>query len=154
MSNIDLPLAALFAGWAMADEVQRRIAADGMGDLRFADGFVFQHLVPGPLAIGALAERMAVTQQAASKAVADLQRRGYVERVTAAEDGRVRNVSLTDRGRAAIEAGRRHRAALEAELAGTLGPRRAEAARRVLSEIATELGAESAVRGRRVRPPR
>jgi DNA-binding MarR family transcriptional regulator len=111
----DLPLAALFAGWAMAEEVQRRIADDGMGDLRFADGVVFQHLVGGPLAIGALGERMGVTQQAASKAVADLQRRGYVERAAGAGDGRVRQVSLTARGHAAIEAGRRHRAALEAE---------------------------------------
>ena len=66
-AEADLPLAALFAGWAMADEVQRRIAADGMGDLRFADGIVFQHLVPGPIAIGALAERLGVTQQAASR---------------------------------------------------------------------------------------
>ena len=137
----------------MADEVQRRIAADGMGDLRFADGVVFQHLVPGPIPIGALGERMGVTQQAASKAVADLERRGYVERVAGAEDARVRSVSLTDRGRAAIEAGRRHRAALEAELAEQLGPRRVEAARRVLADVAAELGAEAAVRGRRVRPP-
>lgn len=154
LSAADLPLTALFAGWAMADEVQRRIAADGMGDLRFADGFVFQHLVPGPLAIGALGERMGVTQQAASKAVADLERRGYVERVAGAEDARVRSVSLTDRGRAAIEAGRRHRAALEDELAERLGPRRVEAARRLLAEAGEALGADAAVRGRRVRPPR
>jgi DNA-binding MarR family transcriptional regulator len=154
LAGADLPLASLFAGWAMADEVQRRIAADGMADLRFADGFVFQHLVPGPLAIGALGERMGVTQQAASKAVADLERRGYVERVPGADDARVRHVSLTGRGRAAIEAGRRHRAALEAELAGSLGPRRVEAARRLLGEVAAGLGAETAVRGRRVRPPR
>ncbi len=150
----DLPLAALFAGWAMADEVQRRIANDGMGDLRFADGVVFQHLVPGPIAIGALAERLGVTQQAASKAVADLERRGYVERVTGAADGRVRHVSLTERGRAAIEAGRRHRAALQEELATKLGPKRAEGARRLLADVAAELGAGAAVRGRRVRPPR
>ena len=154
LAGADLPLAALFAGWAMADEVQRRIAADGMGDLRFADGVVFQHLVPGPLAIGALAERLGVTQQAASKSVADLERRGYVERAAGAEDARVRRVSLTERGRAAIEAGRRHRAALQAELAGKLGPRRAEAARRLLADVAAELGAGAAVRGRRVRPPR
>ncbi len=150
----DLPLAALFAGWAMADEVQRRIADDGMGDLRFADGVVFQHLVPGPIAIGALAERLGVTQQAASKAVADLERRGYVERVTGAADGRVRHVSLTERGRAAIEAGRRHRAALQEELATKLGPKRTEGARRLLADVAAELGAGAAVRGRRVRPPR
>ena len=42
----------------MADEVQRRIAADGLDDLRLADGVVFQHLVPGPLTIGELAERL------------------------------------------------------------------------------------------------
>ena len=154
LAAADLPLAALFAGWAMADEVQRRIAADGMADLRFADGVVFQHLVPGPLAIGALGDRMGVTQQAASKAVVDLERRGYVERVAGAADGRVREVSLTGRGRAAIEAGRRHRAALEAELAERLGPRRVEAARRLLAEAGAALGAEAAVRGRRVRPPR
>ena len=41
----DLSLASLFAGWAMADEIQRRLAADGFADVRFADGFVFQHLV-------------------------------------------------------------------------------------------------------------
>ena len=110
--------------------------------------------MPGPLPIGALAERMSVTQQAALKAVADLERRGYVERVAGADDARVRNVSLTERDRAAIEAGRHHRAALATELAGKLGPRRAEAARRVLAEIAAELGADAAVRGRRVRPPR
>ena len=99
-ARADLSLAALFAGWAMADEVQRRIAADGMDDLRFADGVVFQHLVPGPLAIGALGERMGVSQQAASKAVADLERRGYVERV-AATVARSRPSSRTSSGRGA-----------------------------------------------------
>ena len=151
---LDLPLAALLAGWAMADEVQRRVAGDGMGDLRFADGVVFEHLVPGPLPIGTLGERMGVTQQAASKAVADLERRGYVERVAGEADGRVRQVSMTARGRAAIESGRRHRAALEAELAERLGPRRVESARRLLADAGTALGADAAVRGRRVRPPR
>jgi DNA-binding MarR family transcriptional regulator len=154
LSGADLPLTALFAGWAMAEEVQRRIAADGMDDLRFADGFVFQHLVGGPIAIGELGERMGVTQQAASKAVADLERRGYVERVTGARDGRVRQVSLTGRGRAAVDSGRAHRAALEAELAERLGARRVAAARRLLADAGAALGAEAAVRGRRVRPPR
>jgi DNA-binding MarR family transcriptional regulator len=150
----DLSLAALFAGWAMADEVQRRIAADGLGDLRFADGFVFQHLVPGPMAIGTLAERLGVTQQAASKAVADLERRGYVERTRDPADARARLVRLTARGDAAIDAGRRHRAALQAELTERLGPRRVETARRALADVVRELGAEASVRGRRVRPPR
>lgn len=149
----DLPLAALFAGWALADEVQRRIAADGHGELRMADGVVFQHLVPGPRTIGALAERLGVSQQAASKAVADLERRGYVRREADPADGRARRVALTARGEHAIEAGRRHRAALEAELAEQLGPRRVEAARRTLVDALHLLGGSAAVRGRRVRPP-
>src|SRR6187402_1354368 len=97
-ADADLPLAALFAGWAMADEVQRRIAADGLEDLRMADGVVFQHLVPGPLAIGELAARLGVSQQAASKSVADLERRGYVRREADPADGRARRAALTERG--------------------------------------------------------
>ena len=48
----DLSLLSLFAGWALADELQQRLAAEGFADLRFADGFVFQQLVPGPATIG------------------------------------------------------------------------------------------------------
>jgi DNA-binding MarR family transcriptional regulator len=151
--ELDISLASLFAGWAMADEVQRRIADDGFDDIRFADGVVFQHLVEGPLTIGALAERLGVTQQAASKSVADLERRGYVARRTAPDDARARLVALTDRGNAAIEDGRRHREAFVAELGERLGPRRVEAARRLLVDVVRDLGAEGAVRGRRVRPP-
>jgi DNA-binding MarR family transcriptional regulator len=143
----------MFAGWAMADEVQRRIAADGLEDLRMADGLVFQHLVPGPLAIGELAERLGVSQQAASKSVADLERRGYVRREADPADGRARHAALTGRGEAAIAAGRRHRAAVEAELAQRLGAERVDGARQTLVEALELLGGGAAVRSRRVRPP-
>jgi DNA-binding MarR family transcriptional regulator len=63
-------------------------------------------------------------------------------------------VSLTPRGLAAIDGARRHRAAIEAELAQRLGPRRVESARRVLVDVVDALGAAPAVRGRRVRAPR
>jgi DNA-binding MarR family transcriptional regulator len=151
--DADLSLASLFAGWALADELQRRLAADGLGDLRFADGFVFQHLVGGPQTIGALAERLDVTQQAVSKAVADLERRGYVARSPDPDDARARRVALTERGEAAIAGGRRHRAAIEAGLAERLGARRVEGARRLLVDVIRDLGADVAVRRRRVRPP-
>ena len=150
----DLSLAAQFAGWAMADEIQRRIAGDGFADIRFADGFVFQHLVGGAITIGVLAERLGVTQQAASKSVADLERRGYVQRTADPDDARARRVALTPRGEGAIAAAREHRAALATELAERLGERRVEAARRLLLDVIADLGGEPAVRGRRVRPPR
>ena len=65
--ELEESLASLVGGWAMAHEVQRRLADDGLDDVRFADGVVFQHLVEGPLTIGALAERLGVTQQAARR---------------------------------------------------------------------------------------
>ncbi len=152
--DVDLSLASLFAGWALADELQRRLAADGFSDVRFADGVVFQHLVEAPVTIGVLAERLGVTQQAVSKSVADLERRGYVERRRDPDDARARRVALTARGQGAIEAGRRHRAAISGELAGRLGARRVEGARRLLLDVIADLGADTAIRSRRVRPPR
>ena len=154
LADADLSLVSLFAGWALADELQRRLADEGFADLRFADGFVFQQLVPGPATIGALAAAAGVSQQAASKAVADLERRGYVRREADPADRRTRCVALTSRGEAAVAAGRRHRAALDEELARRLGPRRVAAARRLLAETVEALGGGEHVRGRRVRPPR
>jgi DNA-binding MarR family transcriptional regulator len=153
-ADADLSLLSLFAGWALADELQRRLAGDGFGDLRFADGFVFQQLVPGPATIGALAAAAGVSQQAASKTVADLERRGYVRREADPADRRTRRVALTARGEAAVAGGRRHRAALDEELAAQLGPRRVAAARRVLADAVEALGGGERVRGRRVRAPR
>jgi DNA-binding MarR family transcriptional regulator len=153
LQALDFSLAAQFAGWAMADEVQRRLAADGFGDARVADGVLIQHVVDGPRTVTDLAERLGVTQQAASKAVADLERRGYVGRTPDPEDARARRVALTDRGRAVVEAARAHRAALAGELADLLGYERLDRARQALLEVVSHLGAGAAVRARRVRPP-
>ena len=150
----DLSLASLFAGWALADELQATLAADGFEDSRFADGVVFQHLVGGPLTISALAERLGVTQQAASKSVADLEKRGYVAREADPGDARARQVVLAERGQAVIEAARKHRAAVERRLHKALGADRVEAARLVLVEVIDHLGASPSLRTRTVRPPR
>jgi hypothetical protein len=68
-------------------------------------------------------------------------------------DGRARRAALTARGAAAIAAGRRHRAAVEAELARKLGAERVEGARQTLVDVLETLGGGAAVRSRRVRPP-
>jgi DNA-binding MarR family transcriptional regulator len=77
-----------------------------------------------------------------------------VRRTPDPADARARRVALTERGTAAVEGARRHRAALTAELEARLGPRWVESARRLLIDVVRELGGEPAVRGRRVRPPR
>jgi DNA-binding MarR family transcriptional regulator len=74
-------------------------AGDGLADLRFTDGFVFQQLVGGPVTIGALAEPLGVSQQAASKSVADLERRGYVARSRDPGDARALRVALPSAAR-------------------------------------------------------
>ncbi len=152
--SLDLSLTALFAGWAMTDEVQRRLATRGFGDLRFNDGVVIQHVLAAPLSITALAERMGVTQQAASKAVADLERRGLVRREADPADARTKLLHLTDHALAAVEATRALRQELQEELVTEYGAGRVEDARALLAAVIGRYGGGDAIRARRVRPPR
>jgi DNA-binding MarR family transcriptional regulator len=153
LEELDLSLVSLFAGLALADEVQRRLAAEGFDDARFAHGFVFQHLVAGPLPIGDLARAMGVTQQRASKATAELEALGYVRREPDPTDARVRRIALTERGWGAIDAARRARAVVVGELRERLGADRVATAEQLLREVLRETGADAAVAARRVRLP-
>lgn len=152
-SDLELSLLALFAGWAMTETVRQRMAEDGFPEVRFNDGVVIQHLVAEPRSITALARRMGVSQQAASKAVADMRRRGLLARRRSTEDARVTLLELTDRARAAVAAARTHRAALDAALTEELGAARIAETRATLAAILTRLDADESIRNRRVRPP-
>jgi DNA-binding MarR family transcriptional regulator len=151
--SLDLSLVTLFAGWAMTDEVQRRLAADDFGELRFNDGVIIQHVLAAPLSITALAERMGVTQQGASKAVTDMERRGLLAREPSPDDARTRLLRLTPHGEAAVRAARAHRAALETELTEEYGEARIADARALLSAILSRFDRDDSIRNRRVRPP-
>jgi DNA-binding MarR family transcriptional regulator len=152
--GLDLSLTALFAGWAMTGEVQRRLAERGYGDLRFNDGVVIQHVLAAPLSITALAERMGVTQQAASKAVADLERRGLLEREPDPADARTKLLHLTEHARNAVDETRALRQKLQEELESEYGSERVDDAQKMLASIIGRFGGGEAIRGRRVRPPR
>jgi DNA-binding MarR family transcriptional regulator len=154
LDRLDLSLTSLFAGLALAEEVQRRLAAEGFADARFGHGFVFQHLVAGPLPIGDLARAMDVTQQRASKATAELEALDYVRREPDPADARVRRIALTERGWAAIESARRARAAVVSGLRERLGADRVAAAEELLRDVLRETGAAVEVQARRVRLPR
>ena len=147
--ELDVVLAALFAGLALNERVTERLRAAGFDDVRFSHGFVFQHLVPGPLPVGELARRMDVSQQAASKAAAELERLGYLERTPDPADARVRRLGLSERGREAIAAGRDARAAVADELGAVLGAGRTSL-RGALLEALAAAGGLDAVRARRV----
>lgn len=153
-SALDVGTLALFVGHAFAESVQRELAAAGFGDARFSHGFVFQHLLVAPRSASELAGLLGVTQQAASKSVAELSALGYVEVAPDEGDARRKSVRLSARGRAVVERARRVRSTLEATLVRQVGPRRMAACKRVLSELLEALGGAEAVRRRRVRAPR
>lgn len=154
LAELDVGTLSLFFGQAFVDEVQRRLAAKGFTGLRVSHGYVIQHVVAAPRTISELAERMGVTQQAASKATAELVALGYLESQVDATDARVRLIGLSSRGHAAVRAARRARAALERELDEAHGAAELRKLRKTLGALLRDLGGLPAVRARRVRPPR
>jgi DNA-binding MarR family transcriptional regulator len=145
---------AQLAGQVLTSAVLRRLDGAGFGDLRTSHGFVFQHLVDGPRTIGELAGALGVTPQAASLAVVELEALGYVRREVDADDRRVRRVTLTDRGRAGIEAARAARRELAGLLEERVGRETVESARRALVAAIDLAGGTDDIRHRRVPPPR
>jgi DNA-binding MarR family transcriptional regulator len=129
-----------------------RLVADGCVGLRASDGFVFQHLVPGPIAITELARKLQMTQQGASKNVADLERRGFVERTSASHDERVRLVSLTDLGWRAVNGGRDARRQFRTDLRRMLGVDGEAQFEVALRRVTERLGGFEALRERRLVP--
>ncbi|MDX6265214.1 MAG: hypothetical protein QOH84_6902 [Kribbellaceae bacterium] len=105
------------------------------------------------MTISTLADLLQVTQQAASKSIADLQARGYLSRRTDPAEARAKLVTLTPRGQAAIAAAGKHRAVIETELQESLGADRIESARLLLVDVLRHLNATPTLRARRVRPP-
>ncbi len=154
-AELDLGTLALFVGQACAEAVQRDLARLGFGDVRFSHGYLFQHLVSAEgRAITELARRLGVSQQAASKSIAEVERLGYVEMVRDPTDARRRIVRLTRRGRAVIMAARRARLRLERTLTREHGARALAGCKATLAAILDGLGGTEAVRQRRIRAPR
>jgi DNA-binding MarR family transcriptional regulator len=151
--HLDLGYLALFVGMRWNELVLERLAREGHAGLRHAHGYVFQHLIAGPRTITELAELLEVSQQAASKSVAELVTLGYLEDVES-KDRRARRVALSKRGRAAIEKTRALRAQYQQKLVKRHGEAEVLRAHHLLASVLDELGGLEAVRTRRIRAPR
>jgi DNA-binding MarR family transcriptional regulator len=125
----------IFANRYVLSEMKRA----GYGDLRESHGYIFQHLLKGPHAVGELAKLLGVSQQSVSKTVAELTRAGYLDSVPG-DDARVRLVTLSARGHASVLASRRIREKLERRLSRKLGVAQSVRVRRALVQLLQELG--------------
>ncbi|WP_437674031.1 MarR family winged helix-turn-helix transcriptional regulator [Sorangium sp. So ce131] len=154
-ARLEEDLVLLFTAIASAssEDVLRRMGKAGYGDLRPSHGYVFQHLIPGPVKVRELAARLGITAQGASKAVTELEELGYVRRRVAEDDQRNRLVELTERGWAAVEAGRAARAAVNRRLRTLLGEEQAGALLAALQRIADRAGGMELLSSRRLRQP-
>ncbi len=84
-------------------------------------GFVLRILGPDSLSLREVADRLEVSSPAALKVVDAMERGGYVERVPAPGDRRVRAISATALGHAALAAARQFHADFEESLGATAG---------------------------------
>lgn len=149
VATLPLSYLAQFVGGFANRHVRSELKSAGYGDLRESHGYLIQHLLREPHSVGELSKLLGVSQQAASKAVAELTRGGYLDSEQG-EDARVRLVRLSERGRTAVAAGRRIRDKLERRLSGRLGEKRAASLRSGLVELLQELGGTDSVTARRV----
>ncbi len=120
---------------ALEARVYDALVAAGYDDVTVAQSRIFQRVGPDGTRLTELAESARVTKQTAGFLVDQLERAGYVERVSDPSDARARLVRITARGR---EAGR-HAAAVvaevEAEWTAHLGVRRMQQLRSALASL-------------------
>lgn len=127
-----IPLARLFA---MAyhhflDNLHTRLPALGWHDVRPSYGFVLLAARNAPTTATEVAQLMGTSKQAASVLVMAMHDAGYLQRATAARDGRLKAVELTPRARELLEVVEGIYADLESQWADVIGAPALEAVRR------------------------
>jgi DNA-binding MarR family transcriptional regulator len=152
LSALDLSHLALFLGLRVNELVVTRMTRAGFRNVRESHGYLIQHLIESDRSITELARRMEVSQQAASKSVAELVRLGVLEELPA-KDRRAKRIRLSARGWKAVHASRKIRAGIHENLYRTVGERNIARAKRTLIACLDQLGATGRIKGRRLRQP-
>lgn len=153
LEQLDLPYLALFLGQRVNELVVGRLVRAGFRNVRESHGYVVQHLIEGERSITDLAQRMGVTQQAASKTIAAMVRQGVLEAKTA-QDRRAKVICISKRGWESIRFSRRARAEIDRRLRKVVGVDDYERIKADLIACLTALGSVQRIRSRRVREPR
>lgn len=147
--ELDLGYLSLFLGLRVNELVVERLRSAGFADARQSHGYVIQHLMEQDRTITELAQRMEVTQQAASKVVAQMIGLGILESIVS-NDRRARMIRLSQRAWQSVKLARRERRKIESRLVKTIGPRQHDAARKTILKALDELGGLERIQSRRV----
>ena len=136
----DQPIARVLSSvlTVVLDELHAGLAAAGHPTLRPVDGYALNAIMSGHTKASAIAPRLGMTKQGASKVLRGLVDEGYVEVGEDAGDARSKPFTLTDRGRDAIALSVRLQRDIEARWAELSGPRRLGTARAVLEDLADD----------------
>ena len=151
--QLELPYLGFFLGLRVNELVMEQTWKAGFRGVRESHGYVIQHLIESDRTITELARRMEVTQQAASKMVAELIHLGLVEAVSD-KDRRAKRIRLAQRGRNCVQLGRRLRARLEKQLIRSAGKKNYEEAKATVLTCLEVLGGVERIHSRRIRAPR
>jgi DNA-binding MarR family transcriptional regulator len=153
LSELDLGHLALFLGLRVNELVLARMTRSGFRNVRESHGYVIQHLIQSERSITELARRMDVSQQMASKAVAELVCMGILEE-SPGKDRRAKLIRLSERGWKGVRAARQTRTSIHARLRKSIGEDNYERAQKTMMACLEELGGTQRIRGRRVLQPR
>jgi DNA-binding MarR family transcriptional regulator len=116
-------------------ELNARLRERGYSDVRLAHSALFAHIDPGGTRSSELAKRAGMTKQGMGQLVADLEEKGYVERVEDPADRRAKLVRLTKKGRRHVRDAREIIGEIEEAYAQRLGDGRLETLRAILKDL-------------------
>jgi DNA-binding MarR family transcriptional regulator len=144
MLSVDFGILLGLAYQNFVDELRAHLASQGYGDVGKVYGYVFRALEADSLHLRPLAERLGMTDQGASKIINEMQERGYVMRTADTQDGRVKKLSLSARGVAALAAAKDFHAQYEQRLAAQWGQGALADIRQTLESMVAEAGTDAA----------
>ena len=119
-----------------------RFVAEGHAGVQPAHQAVFTHLHVAGMRLTELAQRAAISKQAMGQLVDEVERLGYVERVSDPTDGRAKIVRFTPAGLELIQDGTQIAAAIQREYAELIGKKKLNLLREILEELHPKTRAE------------
>jgi DNA-binding MarR family transcriptional regulator len=149
-AQLDLAYLAVFLGQRVNELVLEHLVRCGFNRARESHGYLIQHLIDSERTITELAKRMEVSQQAASKSVAELVRLGTLE-IVPMKDRRTNRIRLSKRGWESVQSARKERTRLDLRLMEAIGEKAHKKTRASLLSCLKELGGLERILDRRVR---